>query len=35
MQMSGQGLKPAARELFRAGVRLGAELVVNDPTQKV
>ena len=35
MQISGQGLKPAARELFHAGVRLGAELAVDDPTQKV
>ena len=35
IQISGHRLKPVARELFQPGVRLGTELAVNDPTQKV
>ena len=35
IQISGHELKPVARERFQPGVRLGTELAVNDPTQKV
>ena len=35
MQINGHRLKPVLRELFQAGMRLGTELTVNDPTQKV
>jgi len=34
-QINGHRLKPVPRELFHAAVRLGTELAVNDPTQKV
>ena len=34
-QINGHRLKPVLGELFQAGVRLGTELAVNDPTQKV
>ena len=35
IQIRGHGLKAVARELFQAAVRLGTELTVSDPTQKV
>lgn len=35
IQINGHKLKPVLRELFQAGARLGTELTVNDPTQKV